>query len=202
MAFEGATKRNKPNLAFGAYVCSRVSYVDLDSGEIELTCITPEDKKTWSNNENYLGVLKNSNYKNASIIEEQPKPGQQGGHLPFIRDGIAITVPLSVAQILLADKSYVLEVLSKYTAYEICVGQNGVVWFSASTTKEMLLIMSALKIIPNCTKPQVSLTRAALDGTPPVYVLHTIHFFFQILCCIVQLEVIIESLWSKIQSQT
>lgn len=199
MAFEGATKRNKPTLTFGTYVCSRISYVDLESGEIELTCITPEDKKTWSNNENYLGVLKNSNYKNASIIEEQSNSDQPGGSMPFIRDGIVVTVPLSVAQILLADKSYVLEMLSKYAAYEICVGQNAVVWFSASTTKEMLLIMSALKIIPNCTKPQVSLICATTGGLPQ---LRATIYSFLTQYCVVQLEVIIESLWSKIQSKT
>ncbi|OII70747.1 uncharacterized protein cubi_00892 [Cryptosporidium ubiquitum] len=157
MAFEGATKRNKPNLIPGNYLCSRISYVDLESGEIELTCITPEEKKAWSNNENYLGVLKNSNYKNTNVIEEYSKsvrPGSSGENHSCIKDGMAVTVPQSVAQILLADQSYVLKVLSKYFAYEICVGQNGVVWFSASTTKEMLLIMSALKIIPNCTKAQ------------------------------------------------
>lgn len=160
MAFEGATKRNKPNLIPGNYICSRISYVDLESGEIELTCITPEEKKTWSNNENYLGVLKNSNYKNINIIEEYSKSersGSAGENQSCIKDGMVVTVPQSVAQILLSDRSYVLNVLSKYFAYEICVGQNGVVWFSASTIKEMLLIMSALKIIPNCTKPQVSL---------------------------------------------
>ncbi|KAH8585097.1 uncharacterized protein ELE39_003488 [Cryptosporidium sp. chipmunk genotype I] len=159
MAFEGATKRNKPSLNPGNYVFSRISYVDLESGEIELTCITPEEKKTWSNNENYLGVLKNSNYKNTNIIEDYSKSDRSatfGEKQSCIKDGMAVTVPQSVAQILLADQSYVLEVLSKYFAYEICVGQNGVVWFSASTIKEMLLIMSALKIIPNCTKPQVS----------------------------------------------
>ncbi|KAL5369427.1 hypothetical protein CPHLJ_3g780 [Cryptosporidium parvum] len=173
MAFEGATKRNKPNLVPGNYVCSRINYVDLESGEIELTCITPEEKKTWSNNENYLGVLKNSNYKNTNIIEDYSKSDRSslpGESQSCIKDGMTVTVPQSVAQILLADQSYVLEALSKYFAYEICVGQNGIIWFSASNIKEMLLIMSALKVIPNCTKPQ--------------------------------LEVILESFWSKIQSQS
>ncbi|KAJ1610839.1 hypothetical protein OJ252_1740 [Cryptosporidium canis] len=159
MAFEGATKRNRPSLVIGNHVCSRISYVDLESGEIELTCITPEEKKTWSNNENYLGILKNSNYKNIQLSDEYSKSDMSdssGEVLSCIKDGMVTTVPLSVAQILLADKCYVLEELSKYFAYEICVGQNAVVWFSASTVKELLLIRSALKIIPNCTKPQVS----------------------------------------------
>ncbi|KAH7647708.1 hypothetical protein FG379_001507 [Cryptosporidium bovis] len=153
MAFEGATKRNRPNIAIGNHICCRVYYADSRSGEIELTCITPEEKRTWSNNENYLGVLKNysKNNSNSSHISDSNK------ERTCIKDGMTVSIPLSTTSILLADKCYLFELLSEYFPYEVCVGQNGVVWFSANSYKEMLLILSGIKVISNCNKAQVRL---------------------------------------------
>ncbi|KAH8742174.1 hypothetical protein FG386_003501 [Cryptosporidium ryanae] len=151
MAFEGATKRNRPNILNGNHICCRVYYADAESGEIELTCITPEEKRTWSNNENYLGVLKNNNRSNSNSSHISDFNRER----TCIRDGMTVSVPLSTTSILLADKCYLFELLSEYFPYEVCVGQNGVVWFSANSYKEMLLILSGIKIISKCNKAQV-----------------------------------------------
>ena len=60
LAFDGASKRNKPDLAVGALVYARVESTDKDL-EAELTCKAPEgsaNKKDWVSGEAEYGELK------------------------------------------------------------------------------------------------------------------------------------------------
>ena len=65
IAFNGATKRNRPNLNIGAVVYCRVlsAHKDLDT---QLTCEWPETKKGWSTGEVYLCNLTNGGEEKAS----------------------------------------------------------------------------------------------------------------------------------------
>lgn len=57
LAFEGATKRNKPNLQVGELVYARVALSDKHM-EAELTCTSPHFKKDWVTGESIFGPVK------------------------------------------------------------------------------------------------------------------------------------------------
>ncbi|KAL7065649.1 hypothetical protein ACR3K2_39070 [Cryptosporidium serpentis] len=154
MAFEGATKRNKPNIDIGNHICARISYSDISSGEIELTCTTPEEKRTWTSNENYLGLLGNKNIINISNNNIRKTLDNKNIQYKCIKDGIIMNIPISLTNILLSDNCYIFNIISKYFPFEICVGQNSTIWFTASTVQQLLLIMSSLKIANKCSKSE------------------------------------------------
>jgi exosome complex component RRP40 len=56
MAFEGATKRNKPNIAIGALVYARVVVANKHM-EAELSCTSPHFKKEWVTRQSLFGEL-------------------------------------------------------------------------------------------------------------------------------------------------
>lgn len=58
MAFEGATKRNKPNIAVGALVYARVVVANKHM-EPELSCTSPHFKKEWVTGQSLFGELVN-----------------------------------------------------------------------------------------------------------------------------------------------
>mgnify|MGYP002804393234 FL=1 len=117
LAWNGATKRNRPVLEIGTLVYARIeaAHPDLDT---ELTCIDPDTKKSWSTGEVLLGELKG---------------------------GLSFEVALSAAQRLLDVDCPILDRLGKDFAYELCVGQNGRVWLSAPTARETVLLLQAIK---------------------------------------------------------
>ena len=57
LEFDGATKKNKPNLDINALVYCRVKAVDKFSRPV-LSCMSPVHKKGWSTGESYFGPLK------------------------------------------------------------------------------------------------------------------------------------------------
>lgn len=57
LEFDGATKRNKPNLDINALVYCRVKAVDKFSRPV-LSCVSPVHKKAWTTGESYFGQLK------------------------------------------------------------------------------------------------------------------------------------------------
>ena len=57
LEFDGATKRNKPNLELNTLIYCRVKAID-PLAKPELTCISPIHKKSWTSGESYFGPLK------------------------------------------------------------------------------------------------------------------------------------------------
>ncbi|HEY9754184.1 MAG TPA: KH domain-containing protein, partial [Oculatellaceae cyanobacterium] len=134
-AFEGATKRNKPNLnvhdisllslnawltrlAFsqvGSLVYARVSVANKDM-EPELTCISPIYKKEWTTGQNLLGEL-------------------SGGY--------CFDCSLALAQSLLKEDCHVMRLLSSLR-FEVSIGQNGRVWVRSDSCQQTIFVASAI----------------------------------------------------------
>eukprot|EP00753_Platysulcus_tardus_P005302 PLAT13150.1.p1 GENE.PLAT13150.1~~PLAT13150.1.p1 ORF type:complete len:281 (-),score=94.72 PLAT13150.1:102-878(-) len=118
LAFDGASKRNKPSLAVGAKVYARV--LSCSRGlEPELTCeATHGARKDWMTGQSVYGELK-------------------GGH--------CFETTIAHAKSLLRPDSVVLNELGKAIAFECAVGMNGRVWVSAVDVKHVVLVCNAIK---------------------------------------------------------
>mmetsp|Transcript_69281 Transcript_69281/g.192945 ORF Transcript_69281/g.192945 Transcript_69281/m.192945 type:complete len:231 (+) Transcript_69281:61-753(+) len=127
LAFNGATKRNRPALEIGSLVYCRVdsAHPDLDT---ELSCADVDNKKTWNTGEVQFGELKG---------------------------GLSFEVALSAANRLVAVDCFVLDRLGQDFAYELCVGQNGRVWLLAQTARETVLLLQAIRRSFGMTDVQV-----------------------------------------------
>uniref|UniRef100_A0A7S2QBZ1 Ribosomal RNA-processing protein 40 n=1 Tax=Zooxanthella nutricula TaxID=1333877 RepID=A0A7S2QBZ1_9DINO len=127
MAFNAATRKNRPALEVGSLVYARVqsAHPDLDT---ELSCIDPETKKAWTTGEVLLGEL---------------------------RGGLSFEVPLSAAQRLLDAECFVLDRLGQDFAYELCVGGNGRIWLLAPGARETVLLLQVIKRSFGMTDAQI-----------------------------------------------
>ena len=107
LAFDGATKRNKPNLAVGATVFARVAAVSrhLDP---ELTCQAGggAPKKDWMTGQSVYGEL---------------------------RGGTVLRVSTGLAARLLDPDCAILTALGGGVPFELAVGLNGAVWLQAGS---------------------------------------------------------------------
>jgi len=120
LAFEGATKRNKPQFSAGTLVYARV----ISEGDVTdpvLSCtLGPKDqgipRKDWMTEEAAYGELK-------------------GGTLQKI--------PLGLSRELLSPQSVVLEELSKLP-FEVAIGTNGYLWIHAARSEYTILIRNAI----------------------------------------------------------
>lgn len=115
-AFEGATRRNKPNINVGALVYCRVILCDKDM-EPELTCTSVHFKKDWVTGESLFGELK-------------------GGYL--------FDCSLGLARKLVTDDCFVLQCLGRHIPFELAVGANGKVWVNSATTIHTVLVSNAI----------------------------------------------------------
>jgi exosome complex component RRP40 len=117
LAFEGASKRNRPNIAVGGLVYCRVEVANKDI-ETELTCISPYMKKDWVTGESLYGELK---------------------------DGYAFQCSINLARSLFAGTAPVLNELEKHgVPFEIAAGVNGRVWVKAETALQTVVIANAI----------------------------------------------------------
>eukprot|EP00457_Paulinella_chromatophora_P013071 gb/GEZN01013341.1/.p1 GENE.gb/GEZN01013341.1/~~gb/GEZN01013341.1/.p1 ORF type:complete len:244 (+),score=33.86 gb/GEZN01013341.1/:176-907(+) len=116
LAFEGATKRNRPNLNIGALVYARVILANKHM-ETELTCTSPHFKKEWVTGESVFGQL-------------------TGGYM--------FKCSLSLARKLLADTCPVLLALGAHIPFEVAVGANGLVWVNSASPITTVLITNCI----------------------------------------------------------
>jgi exosome complex component RRP40 len=115
-AFEGATKRNKPDLKVGDVVYARVAAANRDM-DPELTCISPHFKKEWVTGENLFGPL-------------------TGGYV--------ISVSLKLARSLLDEECLILNLIGKHVPFELAIGMNGHVWINSGSHLHTILIANAI----------------------------------------------------------
>lgn len=132
LSFEGATKRNKPNLQTGMLLYARVNAVPA-SMDPTLSCqLGPHDggipRKDWMTNEGTYGELKG---------------------------GTATKISLGLARELLDPRNVVLQELSKSLAFEVCVGVNGWLWIHSTRPEYTILIQNAVKNSQVMTEAQV-----------------------------------------------
>lgn len=118
LAFDGATKRNRPSLRLGSLVYARVSKTNPDV-EPEITCEAPPSvtKKDWMTGLAIYGEL---------------------------NDGYVFKTSIGLAKMLLHEDCQVLASLGKKLAFEVAVGVNGIVWVNAKTTKNITIISNAI----------------------------------------------------------
>lgn len=117
LAFEGATKKNKPNLAVGAAVYCRVTRASKNM-EAEVSCVEPGSSRTWGGGETLYGELK-------------------GGNI--------IKVSLGLARALMRPSEPVLSALGQRIAFQSAVGANGRIWLQAGKVQETIIISEAVK---------------------------------------------------------
>jgi exosome complex component RRP40 len=133
LAFEGATKRNRPHLSPGMLLYCRIADTP-PSMDCALSCqLGPHDagvpRKDWMTNEGTYGVL-------------------QGGTCKKI--------PLGLARELLYPNNLVLtELAARQIAYEVCVGVNGFVWIHSARPEYTIMIQNAILNSQILTESQV-----------------------------------------------
>ena len=116
LAFEGASKRNRPNLSIGALVYCRITEASKD-WEVAVSCIEPGSSKSWVTGETFYGELKG---------------------------GTVMKVPLPVAKCLMNHDNPFLTYLGSKIAFESAVGLNGRVWINATNVARTVVVTSAL----------------------------------------------------------
>lgn len=117
LAFEGASKRNKPELKRGDFIYCKIMLANKDF-DTELTCISSfGTKKEWSSGETIYGELK---------------------------DGIIIKVSILKARSMLLPDNIVLITLGKYFAFEVAIGMNGLIWIKSKEVLHTVVIRNAI----------------------------------------------------------
>jgi len=119
LAFDGASRRNAPNLHSGALLFCRVIRSGHDV-EPQITCEAPGTgkKKDWTTGETQFGELKG---------------------------GCVFQVRRSTCRMLCESNNLVLVALGKQLAFEICIGLNGRIWICADDHKRVVLIASVIR---------------------------------------------------------
>lgn len=117
LSFEGASKRNKPELERGDVIYARVAVANKDE-DIELTCISSSGvKKDWSSGETIYGQL---------------------------TEGLVLRVTIQQTRAMLRPDCVLLSALGKHVAFEITVGMNGMVWIKAGNVIDTIVIRNAI----------------------------------------------------------
>ena len=150
IAFDGATKRNKPNLMPGTLVFARVESADRDL-EPEVTCKASgasgeaaAHKKDWVTGQGMYGEL-----KGGTVVQVSMQFCRQCVALPA-----ALPLPLPCPRLtpsrpvcrLLLPTCAVLSALAAAVPYEVAVGMNGVVWVHAASVAHTILIANAIQL--------------------------------------------------------
>lgn len=156
LAFDGATKRNRPHLEVGTLVYARVVLANKDM-EPEVSCAAPPGvgAKDWVTKESVFGEL-------------------EGGNV--------FDCPQALCRELLATDSAVLDALGGVAPFELAIGVNGRVWIAATDVRHAILVQHAVlqsqavrddeaAELVDHLKRQLDAAADGYDGTPRV--LHT-----------------------------
>lgn len=134
LAFEGATKRNRPQLDPGAAVYCRVERLRGGTMEPAVTCKVGHDgaggasRRDWMTEEGTYGPLKG---------------------------GTQLRISLGLARELLKPHNVVLNTLGTLVPFEVAVGVNGVLWVHSGSMETTVLVCNAVKNSEVMTDAQV-----------------------------------------------
>ena len=119
LAFDGATRRNKPTMAPGACVFARVVAASRHI-DAELSCMAPlgTPRKDWATGEAIYGELKG---------------------------GLLVAVPLGLARRLLDPTCALLAALGAALSFQLAVGLNGIVWVAGVGDAETAAVAGAIQ---------------------------------------------------------
>ena len=115
LAFEGATKRNRPDVNVGDVVFARIIAPARDV-EPELVCITSALKRDG------MGILVAPATHFAQVVQ----------------------VPVHAARKLLSPSCTLLPALGSRYRFEVAVGMNGRIWISSKTPESVIFISNTL----------------------------------------------------------
>eukprot|EP00937_MAST-01D_sp_MAST-1D-sp2_P000880 g880.t1 len=138
LAFDGASKRNRPNLQVGDQVYARVAMA-LRGVEPELSCcVVNGTKKDWMTGDATFGEL---------------------------RGGYGITCSVAYARQLLRPDNPVLTAIGKCAPFEAAIGHNGRVWVNAASAKHVVFVANALRNAEQLSAEQAGVMVARLWST-------------------------------------
>lgn len=129
VAFDGATKRSRPNLEIGSVVYCRVLKSDRDL-DPELSCKAPVNvaRKDWASGEALFGEL---------------------------IGGLTFNISVGFACKLMEKECAILESLAHFFAFEIAIGMNGIIWIDAKKNDELILIKNSIERSSSLTDTQI-----------------------------------------------
>ncbi|VDD81392.1 unnamed protein product [Mesocestoides corti] len=127
LSFEGASKKNRPDIRIRDVIYAAISQADPDL-EIELTCMDETGKA------NGMGIL--GRYEPGSV-------GNAGG----VTGGVMLSCSLELVRRLNETSDFpLLEKLSQKFPFEICVGCNGRIWITGRSPRETMLLVNAIAL--------------------------------------------------------
>ena len=142
LAFEGATKRNRPILHPGTLIYCRVANSfhnrDLDP---ELSCKVEFgsnlQRRDWMTDESTYGALGSRSRANSS--------NSNADNCSSNNNGTFIRVSIGLARELLNPSNLVLNELGQSIPYEIAIGVNGTVWVHSKSVESTVVICNAIR---------------------------------------------------------
>ena len=118
LAFQGATKRNRPNLKPGAVVYAKVEEITKFM-RTQITCISNKRHKGWTTGQSLFGELKSGN---------------------------VFSLPIKYCvQLKKFGKPLIFKQLRDYVSFEIAIGVNGKVWIDSHHEKNVIVIYNIIK---------------------------------------------------------
>lgn len=134
LAFEGATKRNKPNLRVNTLLYAQVSNAQRHT-EVELTCVDASTGKS-----NGFGELKVDKDNSTSNTDSKRKATTND-------EATANIWPVScgLARSLLVPGHSLLPRLASHFPFEVAIGVNGFVWVRAESAKYVIAVGKVLE---------------------------------------------------------
>ena len=135
LAFEGATKKNRPLVNLGDVVYARLIVASRDM-EAELVCVDSYGKRAG------MGVIGSS---------DPSTPSTNSSDNSFL-----FTVPLNLVRKLLSKSCVLLNALGKYIAYEIAVGMNGRIWIRGKTVRDTICLANAISVAEHMTNEEIT----------------------------------------------
>eukprot|EP01068_Selenidium_serpulae_P006394 Selendium_serpulae@DN4368_c0_g1_i4.p1 len=119
VSFSMATKRNRPKPDVGGHLLCCIANSPLSAcGEVELSCISADETKSWSTGETYLGELKG---------------------------GFVIEVPVHQARAMMGERALVLDLLGKELKFETAIGANGRMWIKSAKPWHTVIVANAVR---------------------------------------------------------
>ena len=134
LAFEGATKKYRPNVNLGDVIYARLIVASRDM-EAELVCVDSYGKRAG------MGVIGNVDPSNAS----------SGASNSFM-----FTVPLNLVRKLLSKSCVLLSTLGKHIPYEIAVGMNGRIWIRGRNVRDTICLANAISVAEHMTNDEIT----------------------------------------------
>ena len=135
LAFEGATKKNRPLVNLGDVVYARLIVASRDM-EAELVCVDSYGKRAG------MGVI-------GGVDPSTPSTNSSDNSILF-------TVPLNLVRKLLSKSCVLLNALGKYIAYEIAVGMNGRIWIRGKTVRDTICLANAISVAEHMTNEEIT----------------------------------------------